>query len=1282
MLKVHRHADEPSWGEPGGRMRGYLLCIATCVLFILLAASPAAGASTSVHLVRIAADGDTVLNETTVDYLWMEANLPVYGDGVTHYYHQGPIFVDDPDPEVEAQLRWNPDEDTNILEKDMGAVKGTNVKDLCDLVGGMSAGEEAKFRASDGWYRYFAYKNIYEYSSREGPIVLAWWRPDLGYVSEDYFEGMRMVWFADTSTNPFGLHAFGVWDWHEAAEEKYWYYYTTGGEYYPTTTGLSGMYITEITIYSDDDPAGSISVTSDPEGAAILFDGEETGEYTNATLTGIFPGEYSVQVVAEGYRIPDEVVIEVENGKTATVHFDLEPLTGSLGVTSDPDGASIVIDGIERAEKTDALLDNIPVGTHIVLVRKAGYISAEERVEVAEDETVEISFLLEPVAEGTDGAPDSSGYTGKNLYLYEKGTLNGTLEFLTASGYADALERGDTRKYTINAGIRENAAVVRARLYVYLTKSRDKVTKTAKNPEMRVIFGESPVSSNSVYTDTINTVFEEYILQTSCFDVTKLLSASGEYEIAVTNTGGTDDVFSLYGIGLILLTRCEEQSPISYWILEGCDCVFADQSGTPPATTADFSGDIDLATVNGSRMIIVGATRSDTAEPDHRVTFNEGEWFGLFPAGTDDITAPVIDVRQYLHSSENGAEIQSSQSGSEGTYLENRNAVLILNHSSLPAPQFSAATSPILMNGAPTGDTVSGNRTIWEYLLPEPGAVPNTTRVSLPDTGWDLILREGTRLTPAVPALLLEQMAGNGTCSGTAYRIGPDGLQSSLPMVLVAPDTCPSAGTLAVFDAENGTWIPAGCRTDPPGPRLCCEVRESGTYAVVPLLNETGTVTAEEGNSLISFILGILGKFLAGIVPADLRPPCCAIPGTIQVNATFTAIAGNGTADGNLSADNTPPSLSITSNPSGALIYLNRSYTGLTTPATLDGICPGEHLIRIRRDGFTAWEEPVLIAGKETISVELFPENGPGLNKMKFEGDIADIAPAPVGSVYVTSVPDAATIYVDGKKTGLKTNTVVSGLREGKHTIRIDRGETDFPVSTQSVWIYEGGMISLGFTQAPLIEWTAAITSPDYSGDDFSINGVFPAYTIPRNVTVKGGSRYITILHNGTYISRSLSAYEEMPDIRADGVPPVPVTVTSIPEGSAILIDGFPAGYCTPFPLASLSPGIHRISVSKPGYLPGDREVRIAAGRQNAVKFILEPYSYGSVVVTSDPAGAKIYLYNRYTGAETPAVFSYMDIGSYDFKLVGEDVTEEIDDVVVLPFQVTWLNVTLTGETA
>ena len=107
--------------------------------------TPVSAATTQVHVVRYANDNTTILAEQTLTWQQMRDTLPVLGDGVTHYYHQGPVFVDDPTNEThEQELRWNATEDTNVLEKDMGAVKGTNLKDLTDLVGGMSPGEEVR----------------------------------------------------------------------------------------------------------------------------------------------------------------------------------------------------------------------------------------------------------------------------------------------------------------------------------------------------------------------------------------------------------------------------------------------------------------------------------------------------------------------------------------------------------------------------------------------------------------------------------------------------------------------------------------------------------------------------------------------------------------------------------------------------------------------------------------------------------------------------------------------------------------------------------------------------------------------------------------------------------------------------------------------------------------------------------------------------------------------------------------------------------------------------------
>jgi hypothetical protein len=206
----------------------------------------------------------------------MEANLPVMGDGVTHYYHQGPVFVDDADPAREEELRWNAKEDTNVQEKDMGGVKGTDLKDLCTLVGGMSPGDTVKIKATDGFTKTFAYENVYTPPARQGPMVITWYHAEDGYVPQ-YRDGMRLIFFADNSTNPWGINAFGNYDWHESAAPEYWYYYRQGDEKYPTTTGLSVQYVSDILIYSGSTAQG------EPSNAA------ETTAVAAPTQAGISP---------------------------------------------------------------------------------------------------------------------------------------------------------------------------------------------------------------------------------------------------------------------------------------------------------------------------------------------------------------------------------------------------------------------------------------------------------------------------------------------------------------------------------------------------------------------------------------------------------------------------------------------------------------------------------------------------------------------------------------------------------------------------------------------------------------------------------------------------------------------------------------------------------------------------------------------------------------------------------------------------------------------------------
>lgn len=235
--------------------------ISLLLLLVFATGFAHADPTTEVHVIKYAPDG-TVLNETTVTYQWIEENLPVQGDGVTHYYHQGPVFEGD---------KWDPNETTNF--KDKGAVMGTNIKDLCDLVGGMSPGDEVMIHAPDGYHIEFGYTNVYEPQLRQGPIVLCWHcSEDIKEIGErqgegyppDYYTGMRLVFFADDSTNPDGKHVFGNWDMHECLPEQCYHFY----ELYPSTNGFSVKWVDELRIYGGGytgehgDPAKSMPTTT------------------------------------------------------------------------------------------------------------------------------------------------------------------------------------------------------------------------------------------------------------------------------------------------------------------------------------------------------------------------------------------------------------------------------------------------------------------------------------------------------------------------------------------------------------------------------------------------------------------------------------------------------------------------------------------------------------------------------------------------------------------------------------------------------------------------------------------------------------------------------------------------------------------------------------------------------------------------------------------------------------------------------------------------------------
>lgn len=94
--------------------------------------------------------------------------------------------------------------------------------------------------------------------------------------------------------------------------------------------------------------------------------------------------------------------------------------------------------------------------------------------------------------------------------------------------------------------------------------------------------------------------------------------------------------------------------------------------------------------------------------------------------------------------------------------------------------------------------------------------------------------------------------------------------------------------------------------------------------------------------------------------------------------------------------------------------------------------------------------------------------------------------------------------------------------------------------------------------------------------------------------------------------------------------------ITTTPAGAQVVVDGAIQG-TSPFNARNLTPGQHNVSVSKTGFKSATRTIEVAAGRSTPLVVALEASPTATVAVSSQPAGARIFIDDKDTGKVTPA---------------------------------------------
>jgi serine/threonine protein kinase len=124
-------------------------------------------------------------------------------------------------------------------------------------------------------------------------------------------------------------------------------------------------------------------------------------------------------------------------------------------------------------------------------------------------------------------------------------------------------------------------------------------------------------------------------------------------------------------------------------------------------------------------------------------------------------------------------------------------------------------------------------------------------------------------------------------------------------------------------------------------------------------------------------------------------------------------------------------------------------------------------------------------------------------------------------------------------------------------------------------------------------------------------------------------------------------------------VVPGQLTVNSTPEGAEIHVDDqTDASWVTPFNMTGLMPGAHTVRVSKPGFSSETRTIEVASNSKSFLVVQLAQVS-ATALVSSEPAGASLFMDGKDTGRVTPVQLSVDKPGTHTFTLKKQGYLEE-----------------------
>ena len=146
---------------------------------------------------------------------------------------------------------------------------------------------------------------------------------------------------------------------------------------------------------------GQLAVNSVPEGAQLQIDGHSDPAWvTPFTLAGLTAGPHTIMIGKAGFAAETRAV-DIASASKSFLMVHLNSLAAILAVSSEPSGASIIVDGRDTGKFTPSQI-SVDHGSHNILVRKSGYLEESATASVESGQ----SFRFAPNLRALGAAED------------------------------------------------------------------------------------------------------------------------------------------------------------------------------------------------------------------------------------------------------------------------------------------------------------------------------------------------------------------------------------------------------------------------------------------------------------------------------------------------------------------------------------------------------------------------------------------------------------------------------------------------------------------------------------------------------------------------------------------------------------------------------------------------------------------------------------------------------------------------------------------------------------